>query len=119
MTLTGQQIKDVLEQQFNNPGPGQNRILQVSEGFSYTWDADAPVGSKVSDMTLNGVPIDLNASYRVTVNSFLADGGDNFTALRQGTDRLGGALDLDALVDYFAAYSPVEPGPVDRITVVP
>ncbi len=119
MTLTGQQIKDVLEQQFNNPGPGQNRILQVSEGFSYTWDADAPVGSKVSDMTLNGVPIDLNASYRVTVNSFLADGGDNFTALRQGTDRLGGALDLDALVDYFAAYSPVAPGPVDRITVVP
>jgi len=119
MTLTGQQIKDVLEQQFNNPGPGQNRILQVSEGFSYTWDADAPVGSKVSDMTLNGVPIDLNASYRVTVNSFLADGGANFTALRQGTDRLGGALDLDALVDYFAANSPVAPGPVDRITVVP
>jgi len=119
MTLTGQQIKDVLEQQFNNPAPGQMRILQVSEGFSYTWDMDAPVGSKISDMTLNGVPIDLNASYRVTVNSFLADGGDNFTALRQGTDRLGGALDLDALVDYFAANSPVAPGPVDRITVVP
>jgi 5'-nucleotidase len=119
MTLTGQQIKDVLEQQFNNPAPGQMRILQVSEGFSYTWDMDAPVGSKVSDMTLNGVPIDLNASYRVTVNSFLADGGDNFTALRQGTDRLGGALDLDALVDYFAANSPVAPGSTDRITVVP
>ena len=50
---------------------------------------------------------------------FLADGGDNFTALRQGTDRLGGALDLDALVDYFAANSPVEPGSVDRITAVP
>jgi len=119
MTLTGQQIKDVLEQQFNNPAPGQMRILQVSEGFSYTWDMDAPVGSKVSDMTLNGEPIDLNASYRVTVNSFLADGGDNFTALRQGTDRLGGALDLDALEDYFAANSPVEPGSVDRITAVP
>lgn len=119
MTLTGQQIKDVLEQQFDNPAPGQTRILQVSEGFSYTWDLDAPLGSKVSDMTLNGVPIDLNATYRVTVNSFLADGGDNFTALRQGTDRLGGAVDLDALVDYFLANSPVEPGPVDRITVVP
>ncbi len=119
MTLTGAQIKEVLEQQFNNPAAGQNRILQVSEGFTYTWSAAAPAGSKVSDMMLNGVPIDPNTSYRVTVNSFLADGGDNFTALRQGTDRLGGAVDTDALTDYFAANSPVAPGPVDRIQMVP
>ncbi len=119
MTLTGQQIKDVLEQQFDNPAPGQMRILQVSEGFTYTWSQSAPVGSKISNMMLNGVPIDLNATYRVTVNSFLADGGDNFTVLRQGTDRLGGAVDTDALEAYFIANSPVAPGPVDRITVVP
>jgi 5'-nucleotidase len=57
------------------------------------------------------VPIDPGGSYRITVNSFLADGGDNFTVLPQGTNRLGGAVDLDALVDYFAANSPVPPGP--------
>lgn len=119
MTLTGQQIKDVLEQQFNNPAAGQMRILQVSQGFTYSWSQSAAVGSKISDMMLNGVPIDLGASYRVTVNSFLADGGDNFTALRGGTDRLGGAVDTDALEDYFVANSPVAPGPADRITVVP
>jgi 5'-nucleotidase len=50
------------------------------------------------------------------VNSFMADGGDNFFVLREGTDRLGGALDLDALADYFEANSPVPPGPQDRIT---
>jgi 5'-nucleotidase len=119
MTLTGQQIKDVLEQQFDNPGVGQNRILQVSNGFTYSWSLSAPTGSKVSDLSLNGVPIDLGANYRVTVNSFMAEGGDNFTVLRDGTDRLGGALDLDALEAYFVANSPVAPGPQNRITQLP
>jgi 5'-nucleotidase len=54
----------------------------------------------------------------VTVNSFLADGGDNFAVLRDGTDRLGGVVDTDALEDFFAANSPVPPGPTDRISVV-
>ena len=53
------------------------------------------------------------------MNSFLADGGDNFSVLTAGTDRLGGEVDLDALVAYFAANSPISPGPQDRITVVP
>jgi 5'-nucleotidase len=119
MTLTGAQIDQLLEQQFDNPTAGQNRILQVSNGVTYTWSASAPTGSKVdpSSIMVNGVPVDPNGSYRVTVNSFLAEGGDNFTVLAQGTNRLGGAVDLDALVDYFAANSPVPPGPQDRITV--
>jgi 5'-nucleotidase len=64
---------------------------------------------------INDVPIDLTASYRVTVNSFLADGGDNFFVLVEGTDRLGGEVDLDALATYFGLNSPVAPGPQDRI----
>jgi 5'-nucleotidase len=119
MTLTGAQIKAVLEQQFNNPAAGQNRILQVSNGFTYTWSASAPQGSKVSNIMLNGAPLDMGASYRVTVNSFLADGGDNFSVLVQGTNRLGGEVDTDAFEKYFAAFSPVAPGPQNRITQVP
>ena len=119
MTLTGQQIKDVLEQQFDNPVVGQNRIMQVSNGLTYSWTLSAPTGSKVSNIVLNGVAIDLAASYRVTVNSFMAEGGDNFFVLRDGTDRLGGALDLDALEAYFVANSPVPPGPQNRITQLP
>jgi 5'-nucleotidase len=119
MTLTGAQIDQLLEQQFDNPTAGQTRILQVSNGFSYTWSASAPTGSKVdpSSIVVAGTPIDPNATYRITVNSFLAEGGDNFTVLTQGTNRLGGAIDLDALVDYFAANSPVPPGPQDRISL--
>lgn len=118
MTLTGAQIDTLLEQQWvGQPSP---RILQVSSGFAYSWSASAPNGSKVdrATITLNGVPLDAVGSYRVTVNSFLADGGDNFFALIQGTSRLGGAIDLDALEAYFAANSPVPPGPQNRITAI-
>jgi 5'-nucleotidase len=116
MTLTGAQIDELLETQFD-----VGRILQVSEGFAYSWSTSAPVGSKVDPATIKigGVVVDPGGGYRVTVNSFLADGGDGFTILTQGTDRLTGDIDLDAFVDYFAANSPVPPGPRDRITVVP
>lgn len=119
MTLTGEQIDLLLEQQFNNPASGQNRILQVSKGFTYSWSASAPVGSKVdiASIKIDGKPIDPKGTYRVTVNSFLADGGDNFAVLTQGTNRLGGAQDVDALEAYFKVNVPA-PDQQKRITVI-
>lgn len=121
MTLTGAQIERLLEEQFAGCTLATARILQVSAGFTYTWKASGPVCDKVDPATilLNGVVIDPGANYRVTVNSFLADGGDSFPILRQGTDRLGGEVDTDAFEKYFAANSPVPPGPQNRITVIP
>ncbi|MEN9218137.1 MAG: bifunctional metallophosphatase/5'-nucleotidase [Gloeomargarita sp. DG_2_bins_126] len=116
MTLTGAQIKDLLEQQFDNPVVGQNRILQVSQGFAYRWSAAAPAGQRVQNITLNGQPLVPSQTYRVTVNSFLADGGDNFTVLRQGQDRRGGVVDLVALEAYFRTRSPLSPPSLGRIT---
>ncbi|NNF56125.1 MAG: CHRD domain-containing protein [Acidimicrobiales bacterium] len=120
MTLTGEQIHTLLTQQWVGQEPGNPRILQVSDGFSYTWDAAAADQDKVdaASIMIDGVAVDPAGEYRITVNSFLADGGDNFAVLVDGTDRLGGEVDLDALVTYFEANSPVPPGPVDRITVV-
>ncbi|WAS04137.1 bifunctional metallophosphatase/5'-nucleotidase [Gloeomargaritales cyanobacterium VI4D9] len=115
MTLTGAQIKALLEQQFDNPVPGQNRILQVSQGFRYRWSPTASPGNRVLEMTLNGQPIRPEQTYRVTVNSFLADGGDNFTVLRQGQERVGGVTDLAAWEAYFRAQSPVSPPALGRI----
>ncbi len=90
----------------------------MSAGFTYTWDATRPACDRVDPSTIriNGAALGSSASYRITVNSFLADGGDNFKVLVQGTSRLGGPLDLDALQAYFQANSPVAPGPRDRIT---
>jgi len=67
-------------------------------------------------ISINGVPVDPAASYRVTVHSFLADGGDQFYVLTQGSDRLVGALDLDALENYFVVHPVVNPGAQNRIT---
>jgi 5'-nucleotidase len=121
MTLTGAQIERLLEEQFAPCTLGTNRILQVSEGFSYTWSASGPSCDKVdpASVSIGGASLDLSASYRVTVNSFLADGGDSFPILVQGTDRLGGAVDTDAFEAYFADNSPVPPGPQNRITRIP
>ncbi len=122
LTLSGAQIKTLLETQFANC-LGQttfDRILQVSKGFSYNWSAGAACGNKVSNMALNGVAIDPAASYRVTVNSFLADGGDAFAVLKDGTSRLGGAVDTDAFEAYLQANpSGVAPGAQNRITRLP
>jgi 5'-nucleotidase len=117
MTLTGAQIHELLTQQW--VGQSSPRILQVSSGFTYSWDANAADADKVdaSSIMIDGVAVDPAGTYRVTVNSFLADGGDNFSVLTSGTDRLGGEVDLDALVTYFGANTPpgVAPGPQDRI----
>ncbi|MBA4033515.1 MAG: bifunctional metallophosphatase/5'-nucleotidase [Bradyrhizobium sp.] len=115
MTLTGKQIKDMLEQQWRDPK--RPRILQVSKGFSYAWDGTKPDGERViaERMTLNGKAIDPTASYRVTVNNFLSVGGDGFTVFTQGTAPQTGIYDIDALNAYFRANSPVGLTAVDRI----
>ncbi len=126
MTLTTQQIKDLLEQQFSGcKGQTANRILQISNGLRYSWSAAAPACSKIVDLALtptqvtvvppvttaatemlviNGSVQNPTKTYRVTVNNFMATGGDNFTVLLGGTNVLGGAQDIDALVAYLAGY---------------
>jgi len=116
LTCSGAQIDALLEQQF-----AVNRILQVSNGFTYTWDNAAPVGDRVdiASIKVDGTPISPLASYRVAMNNFLATGGDGFSVFTSCTDSLGGEIDLDVLVTYFGANSPVAPGPQDRITRLP
>jgi 5'-nucleotidase len=115
LTLTGAQIKTLLEQQWlNQPKP---RVLQVSKGFSYTWDDRRPRGDFVAakGITLQGRTIDPAARYRVTVNAFLADGGDLFAVLKEGTEPRVGPSEVAALEAYFKANSPLAPGSLDRI----
>lgn len=117
-TCTGDQIKRLLEQQFGNPSGASRRILQVSAGFTYSYNQSAAPGSRVDagSIKINGTTVVPTQQYRVTMNSFLADGGDNFTVFRECTNPLGGEVDIDALTAYFAAKSPVAPGPQNRIT---
>jgi 5'-nucleotidase len=115
LTLTGKQIKEMLEQQWADPK--RPRILQVSRGFGYTWDNTRPYGDRVmaDRMSLNGQAVDPAASYRVTVNSFLSVGGDGFTVLKDGSAPQFSGYDVDALYAYFRANSPIGPTSADRI----
>lgn len=115
MTLTGSQLKDMLEQQWLDPK--RPRILQVSNGFSYAWDASKPFGERViiEKMTLNGRPIERQSGYRVTLNDYLAVGGDGFTIAKQGTAPQYGGYDADALFAFFRSHGPIGPLPLSRI----
>jgi 5'-nucleotidase len=115
LTLTGMQIKDALEQQWRDPN--QPRILQVSKGFSYSWDGAKPYGERVlaDSMALNGQRIDPAQNYRVTVNDYLAAGGDGFAVLKGGIAPRVGVYDVDALYGYFQANSPIGPASSGRI----
>ncbi len=121
MNLTGAQIETMLEQQFvgcpNNQG--FNRVLQVSKGFEYTWDKTRPSCDRIdpASIKLNGVSLTPSTTYRVTVNNFLADGGDQFLVLREGTNRLGGDQDIDALAKYLAGT--LIPAPAGTPYVLP
>jgi 5'-nucleotidase len=119
-TFTGAQIKDALEQQFiGYKGQTSTKILQVSAGVTYTWSASAALGSKITGLALNGVAIDPAASYKVTTNDFLANGGDGFSVLATGTGRTTApGFDIDALVAYLGTNAPVAPGPADRISTI-
>lgn len=115
-SLTGAQIKEVLEQQFSGySGQRSTQILQVSAGLSYQYDPDAAAGSRIQDLRLDGVALDPQATYRVTTNDYLAAGGDGFTGLKAGTDRATAAgFDVDAFIAYLGT-GPIQPGRADRI----
>ncbi|MDD5273029.1 MAG: bifunctional metallophosphatase/5'-nucleotidase [Methylovulum sp.] len=130
VTVTAQQLKDVLEMQF--PGSNcalpsgtnaqiQQRIMQPSNGFKFSWSATGANCSKIQDVSLTtydslgtitnvdqivsaGVVLNPTQTYRVTVNSFMATGGDGFAVFKAGTSRLGGAQDIDATVAYLAQF---------------
>jgi 5'-nucleotidase len=149
MTLTAVQLKALLEQQFAGcNGQSANRVMQVSNGLKVSWSASAAACSKIVDVTFT--PTDVTATppvatgapeivvmagvvqhpsrtYRVTVNNFMATGGDGFTTLLGGTNVQGGAQDIDALVAYLAgykspaaAYDPALPAMgIPRVTQLP
>ncbi|HET8987006.1 MAG TPA: bifunctional metallophosphatase/5'-nucleotidase [Humibacillus sp.] len=116
LNLTGQQIVNVLNQQFVNSSGAPTRpyVLATSAGLTYTHNR-----ATVSNVQINGSPINLGATYRVVTNNFLADGGDGFPAFRDGTGKYFGGLDIDAFATYLTAKSPYTPPALDRVTYTP
>ncbi|MBC8023630.1 MAG: 5'-nucleotidase C-terminal domain-containing protein [Burkholderiales bacterium] len=115
MTLTGAQLIRLLESQWRSAGD-RTRLLQVA-GISYAWDGSRPRGRRVDreSVRVGNEPLVQSASYRVVVNSFLADGGDGFTIFTEGIDRTGGPLDVEALERHIASTHPLAAPAAGRI----
>jgi 5'-nucleotidase len=113
-SLTGEAVVQMLEEQF---GAERNRIMQVSRGFTYAYSVNRPRGQRIdrSSVRINGAPLDATRQYRVATNSFLWTGGDDLSALRQGTDPVTVGVDVDALASYMSRHSPLGPAPLGRI----
>ncbi len=116
LTLTGEQIRQVLEQQWQPAGSSRPFLkLGVNDGFQYTFNPTAALGEHITSMTLNGVEIDPAASYVVVANSFLATGGDNFGAFKNGVGLADSGLsDLQSVVDWFDAHPTATPDLAQR-----
>lgn len=106
MTLSGKELLQLLEQQWSINGL---RRLQISKGSGFAWNPDQPEGARIprDSVVINGQPLQLDRDYRITVNNYMADGGDNLPILREGRNRVAGALNLDALIAYFERHSPL------------
>jgi 5'-nucleotidase len=117
VTLTGAKLDALLEQQWQNGG-ATVRILQPSASLTYSMNRSQPIGSRVSDIKINGTPVTDAQQIRVAANNFLVGGGDGFTVFKDGTNLWSGPLDIDAFVAYLGAHSPIAPPAVNRITVI-
>ncbi|MFE9954988.1 bifunctional metallophosphatase/5'-nucleotidase [Micromonospora sp. NPDC005299] len=120
LDLTGAQLYCMLEQQFTTA-----KVLYASSTVHYVVDVNgttAPAASPCTgtrvvrgSLTINGTPVSDTATYRVTVNNFLAGGGDGFSVLTGGTNAVTGLIDLDAFTAYLTEKSPVSAPALDRI----
>ncbi len=113
LSLSGTQLQALLEQQVR---ADRIALLQPSAGFHYRLDPTAPAGQRVSAMTLHGQPIQPLGSYRITVNAFLAEGGDGFTVLKQGRQRVTGIIDVEATARYLQQHIP-SPDTTPRLAI--
>ncbi len=102
LAITGQQIYDVLNQQWQ--AGGAVRFLQVS-GLEYSWSARRTPGDRVAEVRKDRAPIDRAASYTVAVNGYLAAGGDGFSAFAGARRLAEGPPDVDALAAHIQAQS--------------
>ena len=90
-------IRQTLEQQWQAPLPSSNLIVS---GVWYTYDAAKPPGSKLISVSVNGVPLDLNATYTVATVDTLTLGDDGYTTFGRGSNMSYGPVDVNALVSY-------------------
>ena len=110
MDLTGEQVREAVEQSVGNGGVA----LQVS-GLEVVFDLSKPQGERAVSIRVAGRGLDEHSNYRVATNDFLASGGDRFAVFKAGRNISTGQSLRDAVARYLGDNSPVKPGGTGRI----
>ena len=98
MTITGAQLQELIRRQLpKRPGAA---TLQVSANLNYQWSQAEGADAKLESVTVDGKPLDLTRDYRVVVNNFMADGGNDLNIFKQGRDRMTVGPDIDAFEEW-------------------
>ena len=122
VTVAGQQILDALEQQWSTAADGSVRFspFAVSANVRYSFDATAPVGSRVraSEVTIDGAALDVSASYRLAATAYTVLGDDGFTAFAGFTDPVRHVRDFESFVAFVRDRGTLSPAPLDRVTAL-
>ncbi|CAN5266098.1 bifunctional metallophosphatase/5'-nucleotidase [soil metagenome] len=118
LTISGAQLRDLLTHQLPQGATTQPRLLQVSSSLRYQWTQGADGVSVLGEVLVDGRPLDAARDYRLVVNNFMADGGDDVGVLRQGRNRLSIGVDIDAFVEWLGdnpkAVELAKPGRIER-----
>jgi 5'-nucleotidase len=96
LQLTGDQIVRFLDEQWR---PERTTQIQVS-GLEIDVDITRPIGRRITASRAGGRPLDPEATYTVTMDAYLAGGGDLFTVPLESKRRVTGPKDLATLIDY-------------------
>ncbi len=100
--VTGATLKKILEQQWQPASASRPFLaLGVSKNVQTILDPSRPAGDRVVSLTIDGVAVDPAKTYTISTFSFLAQGGDNFTAFLEGKSVDTGAIDRDLWIDGF------------------
>ena len=117
MTLTGAQLRELVVRQLPKT-TAPRRFAQVSNNFRFQWSQAADGTPTLERLTLDGQPLVDTKDYRVVVNNFMAEGGDDLSVFRQGRDKVNLGVDLDALVEWVAenhkGVEQIQPGRIVR-----
>ncbi len=118
MTITGSQLHELIRRQLYNKRANGPAILQVSHNLRYQWTQPPGGEAKLELVTVNGQRLDMARDYRVVVNAFMAEGGNDLSVLKQGRNRETVGMDIDAFEEWLRdnpkATDQIEPGRIVR-----
>lgn len=110
---SGADVLAALENGVSEIKDGSGQFPQVT-GITFVVGASQAAGSRVSDVTISGAPLDLNATYLLATNNYMRGGGVGFSIFENAGNvyEFGPGLE-QAAADYLAEnghYTPPTDG---------